>query len=173
MEKSNVKLSEKKSEKLSNPLLSARKSNLAQVLDNAHRLELVREFNNVEYVNDSKATDIEAVFYSLTSMKKPLVWIMEVNNENEDFSVIKNLVKQKVKAIICIGKNREIVINQLIDEIKLFVSAIDIAEAVKAAQIYSTVGDTILFSPGSANIIQNQNYKTRGDSFKNEVNQLT
>jgi UDP-N-acetylmuramoylalanine--D-glutamate ligase len=172
MEKNNLKLDAKKVEGLTQSLLKARKNNLKQAQDVAHRLELVREFKEVEYINDSKATDIEAVFYSLTSMVKPVVWIMEVNNPNKDFSSIKNLVRQKVKAIICVGDNKETVIDQLLDEIKLFVSAVSIEEAVNFANIYSTVGEVVLFSPSSPTDQKNGDYKLRGENFKNAVIQL-
>jgi UDP-N-acetylmuramoylalanine--D-glutamate ligase len=172
MEKNNLKLHAKKVENTTHSLLKARKNNLKQTQDVAHSLELVREFKEVEYINDSKATDIESVFYSLTSMDKPVVWIMEVNSSSKDFSPIKNLVKQKVKSIICIGDNKEIVIDQLLDEIKLFVSAVSIEEAVNFANIYSTVGDVVLFSPGLPTDHRNGDYKLRGENFKNAVNQL-
>lgn len=173
MEKYNEELNVKKANGNSNPLISARKINLKQVLDKTHDLEFVREFNQVDYINDSKATSLESVFNSLSAIQKPVVWIMEANSETIDFTIIKNLVKQKVKAIICIGENKEIVIEHLLDEIKLFVTAADLSEAVNHAAIYSTVGDVVLFSPGtSANSLEN-NFKTRGENFKTSVNQLT
>ena len=92
---------------LSNELIEARKSSLTEFSGIEHRLELVSEKDGVEYINDSKATDVNSTWYSLEYMEKPVVWIIGLSDLDTDYSIFSELVENKVKSIVCLGENKE------------------------------------------------------------------
>ena len=135
----------------------------------SHRMESVAVLNGVQYINDSKATNVDAVYYALEAMNGPIVWIAGGVDKGNDYSVIKKLVKDKVKALICLTKFPKLLtkpFGELIDDITI---TEDINEAVLLATIKSQKGDTVLFSPACASFDLFKNYEDRGDQFKNEV----
>ncbi|MEM8906479.1 MAG: UDP-N-acetylmuramoyl-L-alanine--D-glutamate ligase [Bacteroidota bacterium] len=135
----------------------------------AHRLEWVAEIEGVEYINDSKATNVDAVYYALLAMEKKIVLIFGGQDKGNDYSKITELVRQKVKAIVCLGlDNRKIV--------EAFRSIVDIIEetqdthvAVQKASAHTQPGDVVLLSPACASFDLFKNYAARGDHFKAAV----
>ena len=134
-----------------------------------HRLEPVGKEKGVEYINDSKATNIDSVYYALEAMKRPVVWIVGGQDKGNDYEPLLDLVRQKVKAIICLGIDNE--------KIKAAFNGLDIpveetrsAEAaVAAAAKRAKKGDVVLLSPACARFDLFKNYKDRGDRFREAV----
>jgi len=132
-------------------------------------LERVAEIDGVEYINDSKATNVDAVYYALLAMEKPIVMIMGGQDKGNDYELILNLVRQKVKAIVCLGlDNRKIVetFRSIVDTIE---ETQDTVIAVSKAQKLAVAGDVVLLSPACASFDLFKNYTVRGDEFKEAV----
>jgi len=137
-----------------------------------HRLEFVASINGVEFINDSKATNINSTWYALESMQKPIVWICGGQDKGNDYNEIHDLVAQKVKAIVCLGKNNKKIISAFKDAIELIVETDNAADAVAAAFKISKNGDVILLSPACASFDLFENYEDRGMQFKGAVRSL-
>lgn len=138
-------------------------------VNDPHRLELVAEKNGVEYINDSKATNVDSVFYALQAMEKPVVWIAGGTDKGNDYSPIEDLVRQKVKALICLGVDNEKLMGVFSPILKNIEEARSAKEAVERATIYAESGDVVLLSPACASFDLFKNYMDRGDQFKNAV----
>ena len=157
-------------------LLGIRKETIRESMENfhgvEHRLESVLRINNVQYINDSKATNINSVFYALDSMKTPTIWIAGGVDKGNDYSELNELVNEKVKTIICLGvDNRKIVkaFNNCVEEIYETQS---MKEAVKLAYDLAEKNDTVLLSPACASFDLFKNYEERGRQFKEAVREL-
>jgi len=135
-----------------------------------HRLEIVRELDGVTYINDSKATNVDSVFYALDAMTTSVVWIVGGQDKGNDYSVLFPLIDEKVKAIICLGADNSKLLS--VFEGKDIISTHNVEDAIKMARNKSQVGDTILLSPACASFDLFKNYMDRGDQFRNEVNKL-
>ena len=137
-----------------------------------HRLEYVDTVNDVRYVNDSKATNVNSTWYALESMTTPTVLILGGKDKGNDYTEIEELVKEKVKAIVCMGKDN----SKLLDFFKGKVDAISdthsIEEAVKECARLASEGDTVLLSPCCASFDLFKSYEDRGEQFKAEVRKL-
>ena len=133
-----------------------------------HSLEFVAKVNQVSYVNDSRATSVNDTWNSLQAMDKDVVLIIGGNDRRSDYSVLRGLVVEKVKAIICLGSDRDRIFSALI-RCGIIVHAIDLKEAVQIAGILSKPGNTVLFSPGCPSFDAFDNYKNRGNKFKELV----
>jgi UDP-N-acetylmuramoylalanine--D-glutamate ligase len=134
-----------------------------------HRLEFVAKIQGVEYINDSKATNVNSVWYALESMNKPVIWIAGGVDKGNEYEVLQPLVKKKVKAIVCLGKdNLKIheVFSRYVDMIANTHSAQD---AVRMAHKIAAKGDVVLLSPACASFDLFQNYEERGTQFKQAV----
>jgi UDP-N-acetylmuramoylalanine--D-glutamate ligase len=138
-----------------------------------HRLEFVREVGGVEYVNDSKATNVDSVRQALLAMKKPVVWIAGGTDKGNDYSEIEALVRQKVKALICLGVDNSKLLETFSPILKNIEEAGSAEEAVKRAKIFAEKGDVVLLSPACASFDLFKNYEDRGEQFKRAVQQLT
>ena len=136
-----------------------------------HRLETVLTIRGVEFINDSKATNINSTWYALESMIKPTVLILGGIDKGNDYKLIKELVKEKVKAIVCMGVDNKKIHEAFDGEIKL-VDTGSAENAVKAAFDLSTVGDAVLLSPACASFDLFNNYEDRGTQFKEAVKNL-
>lgn len=136
-----------------------------------HRLEYVRTLDNVEYVNDSKATNINATWYALSSYTKPIVWIAGGRGDNNDYSALDNLVKKNVKAVISMGEESESIFNHFCT-MKRVVKAGDMADAINKARAEAQEGDIILFTPACKSFDMFCNFEQRGEVFKQCVNSL-
>jgi len=136
-----------------------------------HRLEKVLTIRGVEFINDSKATNINSTWYALESMIKPTVLILGGIDKGNDYKLIKELVKEKVKAIVCMGVDNKKIHEAFGGEIKLIDTG-SAENAVKAAFDLSTVGDAVLLSPACASFDLFNNYEDRGTQFKEAVKNL-
>lgn len=136
-----------------------------------HRLEFVREANGVHYINDSKATNVDSVWYALQSFDRPLVLLLGGRDKGNDYTVLANLVKKHVKAIIAIGESAVKVSNAFQNSVPVRI-ATSMPEALQAATELATRGDAVLLSPACASFDWFENYEHRGRVFKELVNRL-
>ncbi len=137
-----------------------------------HRLEFVAEIHGIKFINDSKATNINSTWYALESMDGPVVWIVGGVDKGNDYSILEPMVREKVKAIICLGKDNQ----KLLEFFSLIVT--DIVEAGSASEAvgfgyqFGRKGDTVLLSPACASFDLFENYEERGQKFKSAVRAL-
>ncbi len=137
-----------------------------------HRMERVTSINGVEYINDSKATNVDSTFYALDSIEKHVVWIAGGIDKGNDYSRLIPLVKSKVSGLVCLGKdNKKLrnVFQNLVDQIE---DALSADEAVEKAASMAKVGYTVLLSPACASFDLFENYEDRGQKFKKGINKL-
>lgn len=137
-----------------------------------HRLEPVLEVGGVEYINDSKATNVNSTYYALESMKRPVVWIVGGVDKGNDYSQIKPLVEQKVKAIVCLGLDNDKIIQEFADSVEMIIETQRMQDAVQMARQVSEKGDCVLLSPACASFDLFENYEDRGRQFKEMVRRL-
>lgn len=133
-----------------------------------HRLEPVAIIDGVEYLNDSKATNVDSVFYALGAMTKLVVWIAGGTDKGNDYAAIMHLVKEKVKALVCMGVDNG-KLYEAFDGIIPMYDTHSMEEAVKTAKSVSIEGDVVLLSPACASFDLFKNYMDRGEKFKEEV----
>lgn len=136
-----------------------------------HRLEFVREVNGVTYVNDSKATNVDSVWYALQSYSNPIIVLLGGRDKGNDYTTLHELVKKHVRAIVAIGESADKVIASF-GELKPVRKATTMAEAVSVASALATTGDVVLLSPACASFDWFENYEHRGRVFKELVMQL-
>ncbi len=157
-------------------LLGVRKETIRQSLENfqgvEHRLEKVLKINNVKYINDSKATNVNATFYALDSMESPTVWIVGGVDKGNDYTDLLPLVNEKVKAIICLGMNNEKIVNTFGNVVDIVVETHSMKDAVQIAYRLAKRGDSVLLSPACASFDLFENYEDRGRQFKDAVRNL-
>ncbi|HRW20607.1 MAG TPA: UDP-N-acetylmuramoyl-L-alanine--D-glutamate ligase [Bacteroidales bacterium] len=137
-----------------------------------HRLEPVIKVHGIEFINDSKATNVNSAWYALECVNGPVVWIVGGVDKGNDYSILQDLVKQKVKAIVCLGidnKNIHKAFDGIVDNI---VDTKSMAEAVKTAYYLGDKNDTVLLSPACASFDLFDNYEDRGNQFKQSVRNL-
>lgn len=137
-----------------------------------HRLEPVLKINGVQYINDSKATNINSVYYALESIKKPIVWIVGGTDKGNDYFELMALVREKVKAIICLGIDNTKIVDTFGGVINDLVEARSASEAVQYAYRIAEKGDVVLLSPACASFDLFKNYEDRGYQFKEAVRKL-
>ena len=137
-----------------------------------HRMETVASIKNVQFINDSKATNVNSTWFALESMEKPVILILGGVDKGNDYSLLKELVKEKVKAIVCLGNDNRKIHEAFGDIVSLIVNAASAAEAVQAAFHFSTKGDVVLLSPACASFDLFKNYEDRGNQFKKAVKEL-
>ena len=137
-----------------------------------HRMEKVLTIQHVEYINDSKATNINATFFAIDSIKGPLVWIVGGVDKGNDYNELLSMVRKKAKAIICLGLDNEKLRNTFESVSEIFIETQSMSEAVKIAYKVSEAKDTVLLSPACASFDLFKNYEDRGNQFKNAVRNL-
>ncbi|WP_372944622.1 UDP-N-acetylmuramoyl-L-alanine--D-glutamate ligase [Muriicola sp.] len=137
-----------------------------------HRLEKVLKIHHVQYINDSKATNVNATYYALDSMTTPTVWIVGGVDKGNDYKALMPLVREKVKAIICLGKDNSKLREAFSNAVDIFVETYAMSEAVKVAYKIAERGDTVLLSPACASFDLFQNYEDRGNQFKEAIKNL-
>ena len=137
-----------------------------------HRLEEVKVVDGVTYVNDSKATNVNSVFYALDTIKTPIVWIVGGQDKGNDYNSLLPYVHEKVRAIVCLGVDNSPIIQSFHNTIGTLVETRSMDEAVKLAQGFAQEGDTVLLSPACASFDLFKNYEERGDLFKVAVQKL-
>ncbi|NOT38197.1 MAG: UDP-N-acetylmuramoyl-L-alanine--D-glutamate ligase [Saprospiraceae bacterium] len=140
-------------------------------VNDPHRLESITSIDGVEYINDSKATNVDSVYWALDAMKSNVIWIAGGQDKGNDYSILLPLVKEKVKTLVTLGVDN----SKLIDYFSPYVTVVDthsIQECVNVCNKISKEGDTVLFSPACASFDLFKNYMHRGDEFRNEVLKL-
>jgi UDP-N-acetylmuramoylalanine--D-glutamate ligase len=137
-----------------------------------HRMEVVATIKGVEFINDSKATNTNSTWYALESMTKPTILILGGVDKGNDYSFIKELVKEKVKAIVCMGIDNRKIHEAFGKEVELMVNTENAADAVQAAFHFADKGDVVLLSPACASFDLFKNYEDRGKQFKEAVKDL-
>ncbi len=137
-----------------------------------HRMENIFHINGVKFFDDSKATNVNAVFYALKHINKPIIWIAGGKDKGNNYVELVHLVKKKVKAIICLGEQNEKIVSFFKEIIDIILETKNIQEAVYMAHILSTSGDNILLSPACSSLDLFKNYKEKGNKFKKEVRKL-
>jgi len=138
----------------------------------AHRMEPVATVRGVEFINDSKATNVNSTWFALESMTKPTILILGGVDKGNDYSLIADLIKEKVKAIICLGVDNRKIHEAFGNSISPIVNTGSASEAVHAAFHFAEKGDVVLLSPACASFDLFKNYEDRGDQFKKEVKEL-
>ena len=157
-------------------LLKVRKEFIKESLSSfegaEHRLENVAKIDGIEYINDSKATNINATFYALECMDKQTVWIVGGVDKGNDYNDLLSLVREKVKAIVCLGLDNDKIKNMFSNVVDIIVETAGAEEAVKVAHKLSEKGDAVLLSPACASFDLFENYEDRGRQFKAAVRSL-
>lgn len=138
----------------------------------SHRLELVGEIDEVSYINDSKATNVEAVWYALKAMKKPVIWIAGGKDKGNDYTMIESLVQEKVHALICLGKDNDKLLNFFTGKVQLIFDTHTMEHALDTARSIARPGDVVLLSPACASFDLFRNYEHRGDLFREGVQSI-
>ena len=157
-------------------LMQIRKATIRESLSNfqgvEHRLEKVLKIQNVQYINDSKATNVNATFFALDSMNTPTVWIVGGVDKGNDYNELMSLVRENVKAIICLGVDNKKIIDVFGNVVDIMVEVDNMNDAVKMAQRLTEKGDSVLLSPACASFDLFENYEDRGNQFKQAVRNL-
>ncbi|MFV8440826.1 UDP-N-acetylmuramoyl-L-alanine--D-glutamate ligase [Flavobacterium sp. LB2P44] len=157
-------------------LMQIRKATIRESLSNfqgvEHRLEKVLKIQNVQYINDSKATNVNATFFALESMNTPTVWIVGGVDKGNDYNELMSLVREKVKAIICLGVDNKKIIDVFGNVVDMMIEVSSMNDAVRMAQRLSEKGDTVLLSPACASFDLFESYEDRGKQFKQAVKNL-
>jgi UDP-N-acetylmuramoylalanine--D-glutamate ligase len=157
-------------------LLDVRKENIRESLSNfqnvEHRLETVIKTNGIEYINDSKATNVNSTWYALESMDRPVIWIAGGVDKGNDYTDLKPLVKDKVKIIICMGIDNLKIHQAFQSDVDMIINTLSPKEAVHVASRMAANGDVVLLSPACASFDLFENYEDRGRQFKAAVRNL-
>ncbi len=157
-------------------VLKIRKDDIRESLSNfhgvEHRLEYVLKVHGIEFINDSKATNVNSTWYALESTAKNIIWIAGGVDKGNDYSMLEDLVRKKVKAIICLGKDNEKIHKFFDATIETIIDVQSASEAVKTAYYLASKGDSVLLSPACASFDLFDNYEDRGNQFKQAVREL-
>jgi UDP-N-acetylmuramoylalanine--D-glutamate ligase len=157
-------------------LVGIRKETIKQCLADfqnvEHRLEFVANIHGIEFINDSKATNINSVWYALECLNKKIIWIAGGIDKGNDYTKLFELVKHKVKAIVCMGIDNEKLIEAFKDKVEYISEVSSAEEAVSVAYYLARKGDTVLLSPACASFDLFENYEERGRKFKEAVKAL-
>ncbi|MXV38835.1 UDP-N-acetylmuramoyl-L-alanine--D-glutamate ligase [Flavobacteriaceae bacterium Ap0902] len=137
-----------------------------------HRLEKVMKIHGIEFINDSKATNVNSTFYALESMETPTVWIVGGKDKGNDYTDLIPMVKKKVKAIVCLGVDNKKIVDTFSPFVDQLVETDNMKDAVNAAYLMGKSGETVLLSPANASFDLFENYEQRGKLFKEEVKKL-
>jgi UDP-N-acetylmuramoylalanine--D-glutamate ligase len=157
-------------------LIDIRKETIRESLSDFHnidhRLELVGNVHGIEFINDSKATNVNSTWYALESMNNPVILILGGVDKGNDYSMLNDLVKEKVKAIICLGADNKKIIKAFGGMVETILEAKSAKEVVAQAYKLGKKGDTVLLSPACASFDLFENYEDRGTQFKQAVRAL-
>jgi len=137
-----------------------------------HRLEVVTKVHGIEFINDSKATNVNSTWYALETMNNPVIWIVGGIDKGNDYAMLKDLVKKRVKAIVCLGLDNVKIHEAFADLVPQIVDTQSAKDAVKAAYLLGKKGDVVLLSPACASFDLFENYEDRGRQFKTAVREL-
>ncbi len=134
-----------------------------------HRMERVNEIADVEYINDSKATNVDSVLYALESMTRPTVWIAGGVDKGNDYSTLFSIAKEKVKALVCMGVDNQKLLKAFAGVVPTIIDAHSLGEAMEACESLAQSGDCVLLSPACASFDLFKNYEERGEAFKKYI----
>ena len=148
------------------------RESLTDFVNVEHRLEFVAKVHGIEFINDSKATNINSTWFALETMEKPTVWIVGGVDKGNDYTELMDLVKNKVKAIICLGLDNQKIIDTFSGVVETIVEAKSAMEAVAYGYRLASKDETVLLSPACASFDLFENYEQRGDMFKEAVRRL-
>jgi UDP-N-acetylmuramoylalanine--D-glutamate ligase len=148
------------------------KKSFSDFMEIEHRMEKVANVHGIEFINDSKATNVNSTWFALESMIKPIIWIAGGVDTGNDFSILCSLIKKRVKAIICLGTDNENLISAIRQTNIPFLTTQSMAEAVELSYLAGTKGDVVLLSPACASFGLFLDYEDRGNEFKKEVRKL-
>ncbi|MDV7394384.1 cyanophycin synthetase, partial [Arthrospira platensis SPKY1] len=137
-----------------------------------HRLEFVATVHGAAYYNDSKATNINATWYALEYFDKPIIWIAGGVDKGNDYSSLLPMVRQKVKAIVCLGKNNQAIHDAFETVVEQIIDTDSAEQAVVVSSLLASKNDVVLLSPACASFDIFENYEDRGNKFKSAVNSL-
>ncbi|MFP4287993.1 MAG: UDP-N-acetylmuramoyl-L-alanine--D-glutamate ligase [Bacteroidales bacterium] len=161
---------------IASKLVDVRKEVIKQSLEEfeniGHRLEFVSRVRGIDFINDSKATNVNAAWYALESMTKPVVWIAGGVDKGNDYDMLKDLIRTKVKAIVCLGKDNSKIKDNLQNFVPELVETHTMNDAVQSAYFLAEQGDVVLLSPACASFDLFKNYEDRGSKFKQAVYDL-
>lgn len=157
-------------------LMKVRKQTIRESLSDfeneEHRLEKVLKISGVQYINDSKAVNVNATYYALDSIDVATVWIVGGIDKGNDYESLLPLVNEKVKAIICLGYDNQKIIESFGNIVEFMIETPSMDEAVKIAYKLTESGEAVILSPACASYDMFENYKDRGNQFKNAVKKL-
>lgn len=134
-----------------------------------HRLEVIAEKDGILFINDSKATNVDSVYYALEGINRPIVWIAGGIDKGNDYNAIQELVEAKVKGLIALGTKNDTLVNYFEPSLDQIARTKNIEEAVSIAAEWALPGDVVLLSPACASFDLFKNYEDRGDQFRNAV----
>lgn len=157
-------------------IMDIRDENIREALSDfegiEHRLEHVAKVKGIEFINDSKATNVNSTWYALESMYQPVIWIVGGQDKGNDYAQLLPLVKDKVKAIICLGIDNSKIVEAFTGSVEEIIETQSMADAVKAGYYMGKTGDVVLLSPACASFDLFENYEDRGRQFKSSVREL-
>jgi UDP-N-acetylmuramoylalanine--D-glutamate ligase len=158
-----------KKQTLADQLVQARLNSVADFGSIKHRLAFVDNVDGIEFINDSKSTDLGATEYSLEYLKKPVVWIVGASELEEDYEAVSKLVTYKVRGIIVYGEDTSKIGKALSRLVEYYVDVDGVIEATKIAHAMSKAGEAVLFSPACSSYPQHNDFKERGQVFSDAV----
>lgn len=157
-------------------LFEMRNDNIRESMGNfqgiAHRLERAGSISGIEFINDSKATNVNSTWFALESMTTDVILILGGVDKGNDYTMLKDMVREKVKAIICLGKDNQAIHKAFEDDVEVFVNAFSAKDAVEVGYHLAKKGDTVLLSPACASFDLFKSYEDRGNQFKEAVRNL-
>jgi UDP-N-acetylmuramoylalanine--D-glutamate ligase len=148
------------------------KESLSDFKNVEHRLEFVAKINGIEFINDSKATNVNSTWYALESMDKPVIWVVGGVDKGNDYETLIPLVKERVKAIVCLGLDNEKIKEAFVGCVDVIAEATTAEEAVALGYRMAKDKETVLLSPACASFDLFENYEDRGAQFKAAVRAL-
>jgi UDP-N-acetylmuramoylalanine--D-glutamate ligase len=154
---------------LRNPVMRDSMSNFKNI---EHRLESVGKISGISFINDSKATNVNSTWYALESMTSDVILILGGVDKGNDYSMLRDLVRQKVKAIVCLGKDNKRIHEAFENDVDVIVNTYSAQEAAQVSYHLAEKGDTVLLSPACASFDLFKNYEDRGNQFKHAVKEL-
>lgn len=156
-----------------NPYLQAREASRSMFADIEHRMQSVREWNGIEFINDSKSTDIESTYFSLELINAPLTWILSTTDMETDYSTVAKFTKYKVINLIVIGKENDKTIRQELSSlVDCYMKLDSLEDAVLAVSKLAKSGSKVLFSPACSSFDTYEDYLERGNHFMSLVKSL-
>ncbi len=148
------------------------KQSLSDFQNVSHRLEYVSSVHGITFINDSKATNVNSTWYALEHYQKPIVWIAGGVDKGNDYESLKSLVKENVKAIVCLGLDNSKIHEEFADYVDIIVDTDSVQDAVDYAYNLAKKGEIVLLSPACASFDLFENFEDRGDQFKEAVSAL-